>query len=88
MGDRGHTHWDGRCPAPDEYTGYGLGVFVPARAQPRTPVGEFIALFKPTSWRVKGWLPLPKNPTPATPALGPSGLELWTFGPRLSCPLT
>jgi len=31
----------------------------------------------PYWWRW-GWLPLPKNPTPA---FGPSGLQPWPFGP-------
>jgi len=54
-----------------------------AGAPPWTPLGELTALSQTPSWWGGGWLPLPKNPTPA---LSLSGLGLRPFGPRLPPP--
>jgi len=52
-------------------------------APPRTPLqvpGEAYSAPRPPSWWGEGWLPPPQEPR--TPALGPSGLQPWPFGPR------
>jgi len=46
------------------------------------PLGSLERYPRLASWWGGGWLPPPKN---FTPALDPSGLELRSFGPRLFC---